>query len=191
MTAESVVNRKHLSALIREGVSTRDRTASISGTFRERIGDAVENGHLNRKAFNIALGLAKMKDEVARDRAIRDLPLYIDMLREEGVFPAEHVGDLVDDAEKAAAGEDETEGDGEVRDPKTLRPLCLNPDNCSGYGRTTCHSCLTAADDRDPVAAAADAVFSAEDGVEPSAPKTSRKPRAAMGDAPSSYTLKH
>lgn len=161
MTAERVINRKHLSALIREGVSTRDRTASISGTFRERIGDAVENGHLNRKAFNIALGLAKMKDEVARDRAIRDLPLYIDMLREEGVFPAEHVGDLVDDAEKAAAGEDETEGEGGE------------------------------ADERDPVAAAADAAFSAEDGVDPAPAKAGRKPRAAMGDAPSSYTLKH
>ncbi len=211
MSTERVVSKKHLSALIREGVSTRDRTASISGTFRERIGDAVENGHLNRKAFNIALGLAKMKDEVARDRAIRDLPLYIDMLREEGVFPAEHVGDLVDDAEKAAAGEDGPSGfvftgtaDAAIKAmdaalkaeagegyPKTLRPLCLNPDNCSGYGRTTCHSCLTAADERDPVAAAADAAFSAEDGVEPAAPKTSRKHRAAMGDAPSSYTLKH
>ena len=155
MTAERVINRKHLSALIREGVSTRDRTASISGTFRERIGDAVENGHLNRKAFNIALGLAKMKDDVARDRAIRDLPLYIDMLREEGVFPAEHVGDLVDDAEKAAAGEDETEGDGE-------------------------------ADERDPVAAAADAAFSAEDGVEPAPPK---RTRAKVGEAPSTFKL--
>ena len=155
MTAERVVSKKHLSALIREGVSTRDRTASISGTFRERIGDAVENGHLNRKAFNIALGLAKMKDEVARDRAIRDLPLYIDMLREEGVFPAEHVGDLVDDAEKAAAGEDETEGDGE-------------------------------ADERDPVAAAADAAFSAEDGVEPAPPK---RQRAKVGEAPSTFKL--
>lgn len=151
MTAERVVSKKHLSALIREGVSTRDRTASISGTFRERIGDAVENGHLNRKAFNIALGLAKMKDEVARDRAIRDLPLYIDMLREEGVFPAEHVGDLVDDAEKAAAGEDDTEGD-----------------------------------ERDPVAAAADAAFSAEDGVEPAPPK---RTRAKLGEAPSTFKL--
>lgn len=151
MTAERVVNRKHLSALIREGVSTRDRTASISGTFRERIGDAVENGNLNRKAFNIALGLAKMKDEVARDRAIRDLPLYIDMLREEGVFPAEHVGDLVDDAEKAAAGVDETE-----------------------------------VDERDPAAAAADAAFSAEDGVEPAPPK---RTRAKVGEAPSTFKL--
>ncbi len=160
MTAERVVNRKQLSALIREGVSTRDRTASITGTFRERIGEAVENGNLNRKAFNIALGLAKMKDEVARDRAIRDLPLYIDMLREEGIFPAEHVGDLVDDAEKAA-----TEGDGEAD---------------------------AATDERDPAAAAADAAFSAEDGVEAQAPKTSsRRSKGSMGDAAGSYTLKH
>jgi hypothetical protein len=157
VTAERVVNRKQLSALIREGVSTRDRTASITSTFRERIGEAVENGNLNRKAFNIALGLAKMKDEVARDRAIRDLPLYIDMLREEGIFPAEHVGDLVDDAEAAAA--EEQAGD---------------------------------ADERDPAAAAADAAFSAQDGVEPQKPKlSSRRGKAAMGDAESTYTLKH
>lgn len=157
MTAERVVSKKQLSALIREGVSTRDRTASITGTFRERIGEAVENGNLNRKAFNIALGLAKMKDEVARDRAIRDLPLYIDMLREEGIFPAEHVGDLVDDAEAAAA--QDQGGD---------------------------------ADERDPAAAGADAAFSAEDGVEPQAPKTSsRRSKASMGDADGSYVIKH
>lgn len=159
MTAERVVNRKQLSALIREGVSTRDRTASITGTFRERIGEAVENGNLNRKAFNIALGLAKMKDEVARDRAIRDPPLYIDMLREEGIFPAEHVGDLVDDAEAAAAEEQAGDAEG--------------------------------ADERDPAVAAADAAFSAQDGVEPQKPKaSSRRGKAAMGDAEGSYTLR-
>lgn len=112
---ERIVNKKQLSALVRESVSTRDRTASISGTFRERVGEAVENGHLDRKAFNIVAGLAKMKDDVARDRAIRNIPLYIDMLREEGLFPAEHVGDLVDDAEKAAASEDDAAADD--RDP--------------------------------------------------------------------------
>jgi uncharacterized protein (UPF0335 family) len=26
-----------------------------------------------------------------------------------------------------------------------LRPLCRNPDNCSGYGSTTCHACRSAA----------------------------------------------
>jgi uncharacterized protein (UPF0335 family) len=28
---------------------------------------------------------------------------------------------------------------------RSLRPLCRKPDNCSGYGRNTCHPCLSAA----------------------------------------------
>lgn len=30
------------------------------------------------------------------------------------------------------------------RDHAPLRPLCQNPDDCAGYGRTHCHACLKA-----------------------------------------------
>lgn len=32
-----------------------------------------------------------------------------------------------------------------VKAAKPLRPLCLNPSECAGYGSHTCHRCLTAA----------------------------------------------
>ncbi|WP_081738915.1 GapR family DNA-binding domain-containing protein [Mesorhizobium ciceri] len=32
-----------------------------------------------------------------------------------------------------------------VKAAKPLRPLCLNPEECAGYGSHTCHRCLTAA----------------------------------------------
>lgn len=36
------------------------------------------------------------------------------------------------------------------RDRKPLRPNCLNPDNCAGYGSHTCHSCTVAAREVEP-----------------------------------------
>ena len=36
------------------------------------------------------------------------------------------------------------------RDRKPLRPNCLNPDNCAGYGSHTCHSCTVAAREAEP-----------------------------------------
>lgn len=36
------------------------------------------------------------------------------------------------------------------RDRKPLRPNCLNPDNCAGYGSHTCHSCIVAAREVEP-----------------------------------------
>lgn len=48
------------------------------------------------------------------------------------------------------AGETALHSDDDVpafikRDRKPLRPNCLNPDNCAGYGSHTCHSCTVAA----------------------------------------------
>jgi uncharacterized protein (UPF0335 family) len=36
------------------------------------------------------------------------------------------------------------------RDRKPLRPNCLNPGNCAGYGSHTCHSCTVAAREVEP-----------------------------------------
>lgn len=36
------------------------------------------------------------------------------------------------------------------RDRKPLRPNCMNPDNCAGYGTHTCHSCTVAAREVEP-----------------------------------------
>lgn len=42
---------------------TKKRTQSMSGTLGEKIGAAVENNHLDRKAFGIACQLDAMDDE--------------------------------------------------------------------------------------------------------------------------------
>lgn len=36
------------------------------------------------------------------------------------------------------------------RDRKPLRPSCMNPDSCAGYGSHTCHSCTVAAREVEP-----------------------------------------
>lgn len=36
------------------------------------------------------------------------------------------------------------------RDRKPLRPNCMNPDSCAGYGSHTCHSCTVAAREVEP-----------------------------------------
>lgn len=134
--AERIVNKKQLAGLVKEAKSVRDRTSSITGTFGERVAAAVENGNLDKKAFGVVTGLAKMKDEAARDRAIRNIPLYIDMLREEGLFPAEHVGDLADMAS-------EGEGDGEDADDGDHEPA-ENPAAASGNGKEFAEAALSA-----------------------------------------------
>lgn len=40
-----------------------------------------------------------------------------------------------------------------LRQSKPLRPDCLHPDNCAGYGAVTCHSCKVAARSREAVEA--------------------------------------
>lgn len=107
---ERLVNSKQLAALVKEGKTVKDRTSSIAGEFGERVKAARENGHLNGVVFRWMAQLFRMP-ELERIRAINLFPVYCDKLIEEGVFGPMHVGDLVDNAEKQRADEDDNETD--------------------------------------------------------------------------------
>ena len=109
---DKVVNEKQLVALVQEAAAVKTRTASIAGVFGERVKAAVENGHLNKKAFSIVAGLHKMPDELRRNDAIRSLRLYLDML-DEALWHTGHAGDLFDEDEDEAEDKDEADAEQE------------------------------------------------------------------------------
>lgn len=54
---------KKLEDLLRLGRNTKKRAQSAAGEFGDAVGKAVENGHLDRKAFAIVRGLDALDDE--------------------------------------------------------------------------------------------------------------------------------
>ena len=80
---------------------------SEAGALGEEIKDAVENKHLHAGALKIVVRLARM-DAVKRDDFWRSLQLYWDYGIEGGLFGAQHVGDLVEQA-RDASGDGTTE----------------------------------------------------------------------------------
>ena len=113
---ERIVDKNLLASLVKMSKSTKERTSSISGEFGEKVKSAVENGHLDKKAFAIACSIFKINDELRRNAVLRNVPLYFDMLAEMGLFPQGHHGDLVENAQKEADDEadDQHEADPEA-----------------------------------------------------------------------------
>lgn len=97
---QRVVAKKQLIALIRDADQKKDKMQSISGELGERVKTAVENGHLHKGVFALCVKLYRMEEDKRND-FLRQMPLYLDMCREEGLFGSEHVGDLVDEAQRA------------------------------------------------------------------------------------------
>jgi hypothetical protein len=98
---ERIVSAKQLIALIKESTNVKSKTAEVSGAFGERVKVAIEDGHLHRQAFGVVAKMHRM-EELKREAFIRQLWLYVDICRKEGLFGAEHTGDLAD-----LAGDDE------------------------------------------------------------------------------------
>lgn len=90
-----IVNKTLFASLLKEAKQAGDQTSAINGAFGQRIQSAVENGNLDRKAFNIVKGLVRMKDETKRNACLVNLPLYIDMAVAAGHLP-EPTPDLFD-----------------------------------------------------------------------------------------------
>lgn len=104
-STDRTVAPKQLVALIRDCHIKGKRIQSIAGEMGERVKNAVENGYLHRGAFGLMRRLYKM-DETKRADFMRSIGLYMQICHEEGLFgEPEHVGDLVDDAEREAESE--------------------------------------------------------------------------------------
>lgn len=98
-TTERTVAPKHLLALIQDANQKKTKMQSISGELGALIKEAVENGHLNRKAFGLVAQLDR-QDEDKRNDNVRSIRLYLDIC-EEQLWGDGHVGDLVDKAERS------------------------------------------------------------------------------------------
>lgn len=101
-TVERATPKKQVIALIRAANTAKTRVASINGEIGERLKHAKENANLHLPAFKLVAKLVGMSEE-KRDEFLRAFDLYRDYAEEENLFGEEHVGDLVEDAEKAAA----------------------------------------------------------------------------------------
>src|ERR1700761_1727735 len=62
-TALMLTPKNLLDELAKAKRDTKKRTQSISGTLGQKIAEAVENKHLDRKAFSIACQLDALDDE--------------------------------------------------------------------------------------------------------------------------------
>lgn len=185
--AEKVISKTIFASLLREAGKVKEETSAIAGKFGERVQHHAENSNLDRKAFKIVAGLVRMKNPVDRDRTIQNLPLYLDLARECGFLPEEHVGDLADMAEGAA--NDEGQGD--------LEDLTDNTGSPAGHEivGTVDHALArmneAARDERDPIVAHAQDDWDKADPAnkEPADDKPKGRRGKGMGDAAGTYKL--
>jgi hypothetical protein len=134
-----LVNEKQFVALFKECENKRTRAQSINGEIGERIKTAVEDGNLHRKLFSLMRALARM-DELKRKDFLSQFDVYVEMCERAGFFGSEHVSDLVDDAQRDAAGEkaeaDERAAKSNVRKLREgIKPLDGDSDDAPGTFR--------------------------------------------------------
>lgn len=122
-TATKLPNTTQLMALLKEGLSVSEKTASIAGAFGERVKSAVENGNLHKGAFAHARAIFRkaMNNEIAALDHMDHLQVYIDTIRDQ-IREGGHVGNIDDMARMAPVDDDDLDEDGEpveeVRDIK-------------------------------------------------------------------------
>jgi hypothetical protein len=114
-----IVNKKQFLALLKDADQKKTRVASINGELGERIKEASESGHLHRQLFGLMLKLSR-QDELRRNDFLAQFPIYVEMCRDGGIFGQEHAGDLVADAEKAAAKEEDADAAAVEKNAKAI-----------------------------------------------------------------------
>ena len=107
-------------ALFVQSVKTKEETATIAGTFGERVKAQVENGNLHKAAFSQAAAIyRKMRNnELKAKEHVAHLRHYIDLIEEE-MYQKGHTGNL-DDQAKAAASAAKDDPSPEPVDPNTI-----------------------------------------------------------------------
>lgn len=194
--AEKVVAKTIFSSLLRESKQVKEETSAIAGKFGERVQHHSEHSNLDKKAFKIVAGLVRMKNTAERDRTIQNLPLYIDLAREAGFLPEEHVGDLADMAGRGDEDGDEPDDEGDETGEEDAGDEGEEPEAGFVIGGTADDALAAmnkaARDERDPIAAHAEDEW---DKADPAAkdppedkPKGGRRGKG-MGTAEGSYKL--
>lgn len=74
---EPLIKKTALNDLYRDDVSLSAEIAQITGTKRQRIGDAVKNDHLDKDAYAVAKKLKNIKKAEKRASVVRNLLAYL------------------------------------------------------------------------------------------------------------------
>lgn len=134
MKAQRLPTSKKLAELYRAGIKAEENARSYNGSFGELVTEAATRNHLHVPTWKIAFKIAKMKNESDRNRVLALLDVYVDLMRKEGIFPSEHVGDLMDEAERGGgqppARDDDLEeegGQGEGDGGSNVVPIAAAP----------------------------------------------------------------
>ena len=98
---EKVVNANILVQLVKSKAENKATIGDLNGQLSGQIKHHVELSGLDRAAFAFICNLNTMKGD-ARERALRSVSLYADMMVEKKVWET-HVGDLADQAAAAEA----------------------------------------------------------------------------------------
>lgn len=117
-------NTKQLMALLKEGLSVSEKTASIAGAFGERVKSAVENGNLHKGAFAHARAIYRkaMNNELAALDHIDHLRAYLEAI-EDTVRSGGHVGDFDHMARMAPVDDDEFDDDEDGEPVEEIRDV--------------------------------------------------------------------
>lgn len=97
--ASKIINDKQFTALVKAVDENKTKVASLNGAIGERVQHAADNAHLHPGAFKLVCKLYRM-DEQKRDEFLRQFDIYREKAIKVGLFGGEHVGDIVDQAEK-------------------------------------------------------------------------------------------
>lgn len=112
-TTFQVTPKKQFLALLKEADQKKDKLQSISGELGARIKEASENGHLNRGAFGLMVKLHRMEEDKRAD-FLRSFDAYREFAGEAQLWGSEHVGDLVDEAQRDEAAEQQAADEAQV-----------------------------------------------------------------------------
>ena len=74
---EPLITKKALNDLYRDDVALAGEIAQITGTKRQRIGDAVQNDHLDKDAYAAAKKIKNIKKAEKRASVVRNLLAYL------------------------------------------------------------------------------------------------------------------
>lgn len=117
-TVEKVIPKKELLSLVRKAVQTKKKTSSIAGELGESVKYAVENKHLNKKAFSLIVSTDQM-DELKRNDFWRSVDIYREMMAEEWGDGA----DMLDKSGADEAGKADLKAEAEAQVASNVRAL--------------------------------------------------------------------
>lgn len=141
-----------IAEVFKEATDTGFDKVALKAVLKIRsVEDGIAKWHENSAILDLYLGALGMITADERRAPAHARVEKIEQFPASGKVEASVVVTAVSPSPPAASGADEMAAPFEppaflTRADKPLRPHCLRPDNCGGYGKIHCHSCLAASD---------------------------------------------